>query len=1061
MKVKYSLILASILLVFSGCGGGSSSTPKKEVEAEVVGISENMYDVKICTDQNRDSDGCEKARVFDPDKTVALLSPPKDIGVGTTSYFDGDKFIVVSKDEKAISAYNMLIEGVLAYIQSENASWCGPCRMVNNIEDAKKLLEDEFKLDGSDKQNEALLAAYSANLDKFAGLGFELKEAHQLSVEAMVEKLLNLTQVDLSALQPCEVMGRNCVTTPEELEEILAGVINKPTDEILRISKDEAAQKAYEKRDKEDRLKPYERAFDKLKCKDNESKDIFIYGVADNFNTTNSELTNPRPALLSELSFFSSYGYVHPYDYFATMHNPNVFAETLDNLPTNLTQGMIVLGLKEYGVRFTDTPSYQDIYTIGSGLFQNSLNDNVVGMVSDLRANWGSIGNDIYFKDLSQITNPSGQSLLTRVQSGQNYLDIGIATTTNVDFIAVAACTPKEKPTGIPVPEVPDKLECKESAGENLVQIWGGNGDDFVLPIDSANPPSIVSSHPSLIAYDENIEKIGVFGDSLTLPSNSTITKAQLLVNTKAATQGSVNDKIFFGNFTANKTGLYDPNSNGIATLNGGTAHIIDGLSPIYDTSTQNQAGTLLSLLNSGVSNLDVVVKDQTIVDSVRLSMCVVENPKEGDIGIEKKLVKQYSRGSLNYGIFEISFSGSLPANETLVVEDVVPNGANITHLSASPWICTPTPTIYGGSTLSCELTGAYSPIPSIRLTMQTKGDTLRNCASITKGVDTYYNNNQENDRSCDTMTATADPIPSDPTLPKSCKEKIKIDLSQATVWSDSSGNHPTENNVFSTYPPNPQWANVIWDGSYNWFDYGTAANTDHILKSEEFCSCGGGSVKIKGLKTDNTGYIDLKNLDNSTSVRVAEQTQHSQSTMASWGYIASGIENFPYSGNGVNYQLEFGVHNYSGPSGGAVKGVLEFTGHKGRCNDNDVVDDDGEPGPIILEEERIIVYPPIPKPNDPTPGDVVVEFIGPLSKEINGSIVIENSPLPIVISIEEDKVVAIDPDEFTGPIPSNLDPTVAFGCSKGHYRVAWLDESGFHSYTSDVSCSPDWHVAF
>ncbi len=1048
MRVITALSLVTItMLYFSGCGGEESSLPP-EKKAETEGISQSEYDVKICTDKNRSDEGCEKARAFDPNKTVAVLSPPKDIGIGTTSYFDGDKFIVVSKDEKAISPYNMLTEGILAYIKSGNASWCGPCRMVNNIEDVKKLLEDEFKLDGSEKQNKAFLAAYSSNLDKFAGLGFEVKEAHQLSIESMVEKLLNFTQVNLSKLAPCDsdYTGGPCPSiTADQI------TLSNVTDKILRISKDEASQKAYEKRDREDKLKPYEEVFDKLECKDNESKQIFMYGIADNFNTTNSEPTNPKPALLSVLNVYTPYGYVNPYDYFASINNPNFFAETLDNLPTNLTQGIIVLGLKEYGYRFTDTPSYQDIYEIGSidnGLFQAQAN-NAIGMVSDIRTNWNSINTNIYFKDLSQIANPSGQSLLTRVQSGQNYLDIFFGITTNVDFIAVAACTPKEKPTGIPVPEIPDKLECKEAAGENLVQIWGGNGDDFVLPIDSANPPSIVSSHPSLIAYDESIvEKIGVFGDSLTLPTNSTITKAQLLVNTKAATQGSINDKIFFGNFTANKAGLYNPNSNGIATLNGGTAHIIDDLSPIYDTITQNQIGSFLSLLNSGISNLDVVVKDQTIVDSVRLSMCVVENPKEGDIGIKKKLVKQYNRDGLNYGIFEISFSGSLPANETLVVEDVVPNGANITHLSAIPWNCTPTPTIYSGSTMSCELTGAYSPIPPIILTMQTKGDTLTNCASITKGVDTYYNNNQENDRSCDTMTA--DPDPADPTLPESCKEKIQIDLSQAITWKDSAGNQPTVHNAVPS----------VWDNSYNWFNFAKTSNTDHLLKSE-FCSCGGGSVKIEGLKTDNTGYIDLKNLGSNSTVRIVEQTQNSQATMASWGNVASGIANFPYSGNGVNYQLELGVHNYRSNSGGAVKGVLEFIGHKGRCNDTDTVDNGGGFKPIVLEEERIIVYPPIINPGTTTPGDVVVEPMGPLSKKVNGSIVIENNPLPIVISVDSDKVVAIDPDEFTGPIPSNLDPTVVFGCSGGHYRVAWLDEGGFHSYTSDVSCSPDWNVAF
>lgn len=59
---------------------------------------------------------------------------------------------------------------------------------------------------------------------------------------------------------------------------------------------------------------------------------------------------------------------------------------------------------------------------------------------------------------------------------------------------------------------------------------------------------------------------------------------------------------------------------------------------------------------------------------------------------------------------------------------------------------------------------------------MQTKGDTLTNCASIVKGVGVYYNNNQGNDKSCNTMIS--DSTPSGPVFPKSCKEKIQIDLS-------------------------------------------------------------------------------------------------------------------------------------------------------------------------------------------------------------------------------------------------------------------------------------------
>ena len=163
--------------------------------------------------------------------------------------------------------------------------------------------------------------------------------------------------------------------------------------------------------------------------------------------------------------------------------------------------------------------------------------------------------------------------------------------------------------------------------------------------------------------------------------------------------------------------------------------------------------------------------------------------------------------------------------------------------------------------------------------------------------------------------------------LPASCDTAVTVDLRQAASWLNASGVAPTENNVFTSTPHV-----AVWDPALNWFDFGSASNTEHELKID-FCSCGGGDVTVDEMKSDN--YSSVK-LDNGTAI--VERTAYSQSTMATWGPSVSGTESFPYSGNGVNHSLIFKVKNVGGPSGGGIDGTLGFTGHLGKCNDQDVL---------------------------------------------------------------------------------------------------------------------------
>lgn len=631
MKKANIIALMSIVLIgLNGCGGGGGNTPVDNNDSNTTsgstpvaqGIPDGEYKVQICTSDNKDAPKCTSAQQFDLDKElVAVLSAPEDIGASVFEAYSGERVVLVPKEETDISPRNMLAYGLLLYAQEAGDAWCGPCRMIApaSYEEALALLEENFGLTGTEEQNQAILNAYNANLERLGEQGLELNKAVYADIKAMAEALVNLVIEgdfpDLSGLEPCVKSNPRGICTPQALGTDVM------TEEIFTMSKDKAAETAYETRDKENKLKPYEEAFAKLECKDTEQMTIRMYGVPDDFNATNSEPTNLRPALATQLTPFAST--LHGYDYDSSINNPNIFVETLDNLPTNLTQGVFVVGLKEKGFSLNSTLTlYGDIYKIGANFMQTP---NVDGNVSDLRANWNTVAPNIYSNVLSQMNDSAGQTLLSTLQSGQSSLDVGFLYTTNVDFIAVAACTPKSKDEGIPVKEVPTKLECNADAGEQYLEVWGGVADDFAAGTDATTPSTGLQALSNLIKYDEPVEKLGNFADTLAHP-NSYISQLEVMVNSRPSAAGAGNDKIYVGHIptlSAPIIAVKDTNSNGgIATLNGGTAHFIYGSDVVYDVSG-NASGDLMTLLNSSPDDIDVVVSDQTEVDSVRVAMCV------------------------------------------------------------------------------------------------------------------------------------------------------------------------------------------------------------------------------------------------------------------------------------------------------------------------------------------------------------------------------------------------------------------------------------------------------
>ncbi len=645
MKKKL-IVCAFALAVLVGCSSDKGKTvPILEGKnPEASGISEEDFKLVVCTEENGEDEDCTEAAPFDlRENNVLVLKAPEEIGASPFVTFDGSRFLVVPKDEKNISIINALAQALVEYSEEPCAHPC-PRLILNSPIDyveAQRMLKEDFKLTGTKEQNKALLDVLNYNLERIGEQGIPLPQAYYADIKAMAESLVNLTvkeqqPVNLSGLQSSGDSGAYCVRYEYGtcVEWVGASIVQS---DIVRpnrlfLNKHEAAQIAFDIREKSDKPSEADKIFTELECKDNEDKQIYMYGVDDNFNPANPEPANPSATLLAQFpSVFSPLmrGYDHDVE---SINQPSMFVETLDGLPADLTQGIFAISLKEKGYKLS--PSYTfyfDKYSIGSGYGTGA--DNADGNISIIRTTWANPSTNIYYKDMSQIMTTSGQSLLSKLQSGQTFLDTTIFYTTNVNFIAIAACVAKPKPEPTPVPEIPTKLECNLEKDEELLTVWGGVADDFAPETDPVTPSTVLTSmfaQGSTIKYDKApAEKQNTLIDTLAHP-NLHISQMEVLVNTRPIQAGgSGNDQIFIGSVAtaSNISGiLKDPNDAGIATPNGGTAHILYGGDAVYSAANGSSAGNLLSLMNTNTSGLDVIVKDKTEVDTVRWSMCVIKD---------------------------------------------------------------------------------------------------------------------------------------------------------------------------------------------------------------------------------------------------------------------------------------------------------------------------------------------------------------------------------------------------------------------------------------------------
>ena len=1167
MKQLHMLILVSVALIaLSGCDNHLPSEQSNPTETESVptklevsGIPAKDFDVIACSDPS--DSGCAEAKAFDLKKqNIALLTPPKDIGVGEYVYFNGKRFGVVPKEEKSLNPLNFVAYGLFKYAQEVGSNWCGHCRLVAPVSyaDAKKELKELFNLTGTKEQNEALLWLINRNLEAIGESGVGVKEAYFADIKAIAESLVNLTKKgeapDLSHLHLVKdskgrVLGVSS-TPASDCPEYLGGCL----DSWGLLDKNRAIKLGYNIRQKSSNLTASQQAFESLICEPNEDKQIFMYGVEDNFNQNNYEPVAPQ----GQMSYiYNMYGSMKgTYDVTAQQYWFKYFAETVGSISTNITKGRLAIGFK------SSSHYPVNLYIGAYGYYHESLNLNTPSSNG-----WNLVANsNTYYKDLNSFSlNYSSNNLITNIQNGMNYIDIWglIKHSAYIDYIALAACVPKPKPNGIPITEVPVKLECNADKGEHLVEVWGGNGDDFVMPVDTTLPPPNLNG---TIKYDKAIKKEGVFADRISLP-NQTITKMVVTVNTRAGANGYQNDKLLLGATTSSSLTLHDPNDAGVAaTLNGGTAHQIYGSVPLTSGS-----GTLLSLVNSN-HYLDVVTFNQTEVDSVRVSMCVVdkkdgdlnitknpgrkftknglnysyfsinidgilpngeilvineyvpngamlesyysspstqptwictpnppvsgpatitcsisaingdittiptlnvlmsskfeklqncvdinkesqntsynnnpnndrdcsnvefEPPKDGDLAITKKIIKSYTdRDGVNHAVYGISVSGTLPTNSPLTVDEVVPTGAILTNINApAPWSCSPSAPVSGLATVTCTIpaqSSLLSPIPDIIVEMKTEEEKLENCANINeKFSPIFYNNNSENDRSCDTTIFK--PV-------ENCKERLEVDLSNPSIWKDSNGNNASPMTNISSY----------WDHSYTWLNATFPQHGTTTYKTNNFCACGeDGYVKILGLKTDNMGRIVLNNLTQVNAISVAAQTTAVVQNFLS-SYPAAIGSTIIHSGS--TYNLEFSIYNIDSLGGGAIKGKLIFTGHWGNCKTKDVV----EPKAMEPRDTKPVVYSDVNSSGSFDENTTIAVIEEEVTNPNISNIGIRSKIL--IITGEDLQEIAKTPEEIFGnQLPSSY--SIVVGCDNSLINVV-IKGAITKSYETDIECSGNW----
>ncbi|CAA6809855.1 MAG: Chitinase [uncultured Sulfurovum sp.] len=468
-----------------------------------------------------------------------------------------------------------------------------------------------------DKGYEAIFSAIKTNLNTLGENGVEGDEVQPANIKAMAESLVNLTVHELN----------------DNIAEGCNGEDNCTNDEMdtlgteLVLNKEEAYALARDIRGEEKGL-VNDKLVQDFTCKEGLVRTVQHYGVEDLFSTANGAETAQASNGVLTTSWIQNYPY--PVTGYDETSNDRVFADTIENLPSGITQGMFYIGLKSNGssLQGNDSISIGDYSTLK--LMNSPLTDlsSVHAWSNQLVSNTNPT-TDIYYQSFNAINmtqNANATGTLRDLVQTQNHFDVVVQDDTAVDFITVATCS---KPEPIKeIIEIVNKFTCAEKEGE-LLQVIGGSIDAFDTTADTAATPSTtLSALASYITTDYDATRHDRhFLETLTLPAG-TVTKAELNVGYKGlANSLNNNDDIKIGEMYNNYvSGHLNGNTNNVVAQ-GWTAHnIANGETVVQTDLTQANTVGASNVFNVMKANgfLDIYVQDDTAVDFTQLNLCVL-----------------------------------------------------------------------------------------------------------------------------------------------------------------------------------------------------------------------------------------------------------------------------------------------------------------------------------------------------------------------------------------------------------------------------------------------------
>lgn len=612
-KLIWFLIII-VTVSINNCGGGSSEEAKALLTQilTVVGIPQDMI-VNICQDDD-DNGFCDSIEL----ESVSWI---KNTFFGKVTLGENNSFELKNYDPNKKIIMELQSNEVEYNDGNFSLEYKGTSKelsILQSMVDADDLTNDDVtevkKMNDKDTFDEVLLSSMMRNLNKYMDNDMEHKSARG----ANLKELGRVFKEDIPLKELPALIKTQCQGDSECRKKLINSFpVNLNTDEqnIYTIAQERRKVKLLN-----------DKLIEEFTCAKEERKIIKHYGYEDLFNLKNR---TERALPTKDLMILIGQNNLANYD---SIKANKFFAESVRELPRRFRKGKFYIGLKKSGGKLNSSDKIHiGKYTNNSNLhFSEKLIELKKLGWSHQAINDSDPTTEIYYTDFKNIKlNDNNESLLDYLVKKARF-DVVVEKNTAVDFISVATCSKRDPEAEIK--EVLNVFTCKE--GEKLVKIIGGNVDAFAKGEEKEATPSEVFASMidrPLIGYDE-LANNKFFLDTLNRPTNTTITNAQFSVGIKPLERFLYqNDTIHLGSYESEKYARFrlygnDEDSvynqwNRIIKISNGERVLQANLSDLNLTNGGN--GSILNMLKSSDSLLDILVQNDTSVDFSYLNLCI------------------------------------------------------------------------------------------------------------------------------------------------------------------------------------------------------------------------------------------------------------------------------------------------------------------------------------------------------------------------------------------------------------------------------------------------------